>query len=98
MCDTLSEIHTTSPTDLGTDIPGRSTALVGQQLGQLAVFDEQLSHLRSTNILQGDITGQRLLFNSVNPLLWLNLVMEVQQLPIVLPVSVARWPKPELGT
>ena len=92
------EILTTPPTDLGTDIPGHSAVLVGQQLGQLAVFDEQLSHLRSTNILQGDITGQRLLLNSVFPLLWLNLVMEVQQLPIVLPVSVAHWPKPELGT
>ena len=80
MCDTLCEVLTTPPTDLGTNIPGHSTVLVGQQLGQLAVFDEQLSHLRSTNILQVDITGQRLLFNNVNPLLWLNLVMEVQQL------------------
>ena len=92
----LCEILTTLPTNLGTYIPGHSAVLVGRQLGQLAVLDEQLSHLRSTNILQVGIARQRLWFKSVNPLLWLNLVAEVQQLPIVLPVSVAPWPKPEL--
>ena len=70
----LCEILTTLPTNLGTYIPGHSAVLVGRQLGQLAVLDEQLSHLRSTNILQVDIARQRLWFKSVNPLLWLNLV------------------------
>ena len=70
--------------NLGKHIPGQRTVCVCRQLGHFVLFEEDCPKLGRTKLVEISICRQWLRFESVDPLLRLELVSEILNLSIVL--------------